>query len=133
MNKNEITGKEIDKIFKETIEKWDGLASDISSVLFHAIETLNVVNDGYVGWDTGEYPDRRHAIVNLLLVGLKQVKEETDVLVESLSCASILKPIDELECAVIAATRTIREYLMVSICGASLMIRYCLCLSLHRK
>lgn len=94
---------ELDEVFSKTIEQWDQLATDIASELddiVRAIAAANIPDD---------LPEDYNAQMNVICRAFGGTISKAETLHESISGASTLKPIDELEASVIAAIRAIQS------------------------
>lgn len=96
---------ESDRIFKETIKKWDDLAQEVLCDLFDTVGALDLTEDFYGSSSAKEKDERLIDQIKVVNRALRRTKEQAQALAESLSGASIIKPIDEIEATIIGAVR----------------------------
>lgn len=102
--KTKIT--EVSKVFKDAIEYWEGLASDVDSEMYETLGILNITE----GIDPEEF--NNEDLANLIKAAKRSIKsthDKVEKLEDSLSSIGMITPIDELELKVIGALRVLNK------------------------
>ena len=97
---------EVDKVFKETVEHWKGLAEDVHGEMYEILGAMNITK----GIDPSEFDSEDLAnLIKVVRRFIESTHDKVDRLQESISSAGLIKPIDELEGKVIGALRVLRK------------------------
>ncbi len=97
---------EFEKVFKETVEYWKGLAGDVQGEMYEILGAMNITD----GIDPSEFDnDDLGNLIKVIRRSMDSTQDKISTLEDSISSAGLIKPIDELEGKVIGALRVLRK------------------------